>query len=213
MESNAMLKEDLERELRERLSRGDVNGATELALRGYGPEILAFLVALHRDEDSAGEVFSTFTEALWRGMAGFAGRSTLRTWAYGIARRASLKHRRNARRRAARFTPIAEGSDVARVAEMVRTETLPHLRSTVKSRIVALRESLAPEDQELLMLRIDRQLAWNELALVMAEGEAPLEGEDLKRASARLRKRFQAVKEKLREMARREGLVAEPEER
>jgi len=207
MEARPVKGEELEQELRERLARGDVDGATESVVRGYGPEILAFLFALHRDEDAAAEVFSRFAEGLWRGMGAFAGESSFRTWAYAIARKASLKHRRDERRRAARFTRLPEGSAISRLEALVRTETLPYLRSAVRSRIVALRESLDPEEQELIMLRIDRGLAWNELALVMAEGEAPLAGEALKRSAARLRKRFQGVKDKLREMARREGLM------
>jgi len=200
-------REELEREIHARLSRGDVDGATASVMRGYGPEILAFLFALHRDEAEAEEVFSRFSEGLWRGMETFARQSSFRTWAYAIARKASLKHRRDARRRAARCAQLPESSALSRMEALVRTETLPYLRSTMRSRIVELRESLEPEEQELLMLRIDRGLPWNELALVMAEGEAPLDGEALKRAAARLRKRFQAVKDKLREMARREGLL------
>jgi RNA polymerase sigma-70 factor, ECF subfamily len=205
-------RDELERDLRERLARGDVEGTTASIVRGYGPEILAFLVALHRDEEDASEVFSRFAEGVWRGIGGFAGGSSFRTWAYAIARKASLKHRRDARRRAARFTPFPEGSAVARVEAEVRSETLPYLRSAVRSRIVELRASLAPDEQELLMLRVDRGLAWNDLALVMADGDAPPAGDALKRASARLRKRFQAVKDKLREMALREGLLI-PESR
>jgi RNA polymerase sigma-70 factor (ECF subfamily) len=199
---------DLERAVKDRLARGDVDGAVELAMRGYGPEVFSFLVALHRDEDDACEVFSRFAEGLWRGIGTFAWESSLRTWAYAIARKASLKHRRDARRRAARFALLPDGSTISRMEQLVRTETLQHLRSEVRTRIMELRDSLDPEERELLMLRIDRELSWNELALVMQEeGEAPLEGEALKRVAARLRKRFQGVKEKLRELARREGLL------
>ena len=57
---------------------------------------------------------------------------------------------------------------------------------------------------------VDRQLAWTELAQVLHEDEATsLVGEALKREAARLRKRFQLVKERLYEMGRREGLVPE----
>jgi RNA polymerase sigma-70 factor (ECF subfamily) len=51
------------------------------------------------------------------------------------------------------------------------------------------------------------ELAWIDLARILYEGETPLDDETLKREAARLRKRFQLVKEKIYEMARKEGLV------
>jgi RNA polymerase sigma-70 factor (ECF subfamily) len=74
--------------------------------------------------------------------------------------------------------------------------------------LLELREALPPEEQALLMLRVDRELAWNDLAHVLADdAAAPLEGKALAREAARLRKRFQVVKEKLYDAARRDGLV------
>lgn len=51
------------------------------------------------------------------------------------------------------------------------------------------------------MLRVDRDLSWEEIAVILGEsGEAA-------KASARLRKRFQNVKEKLRVLATAQGLL------
>jgi hypothetical protein len=44
--------------------------------------------------------------------------------------------------------------------------------------------------------------------LAESEGGEALDDAALKRESARLRQRFQSVKERLREMAKREGLTA-----
>ncbi len=208
-------REHLEARIRGLVEAGDLAGATEVALRGYGREIFEFLAALHRRGDDASEVFSLFAEGVWRGLPRFGWRSSFRTWAYGVARKASLRFRRDARRRAARAAPLPEGSRLSAIVAEVRTETLPFLRTDQKSRFALLRESLPSEDQALLMLRVDRQLSWLDLARVLHEDdEAPLEGEALKREAARLRKRFQLLKEKLYEMGRREGLVppGEPEE-
>ncbi len=49
----------------------------------------------------------------------------------------------------------------------------------------------------LLILRVDRNLAWDEIALVMADEPETLDKEGRKRESARLRKRFQLIKERL----------------
>ena len=53
---------ELEGDLRRRLEHDDFEGAATQAVRGYGPEIFAFLLAIHRDEDDASEVFSRFAE-------------------------------------------------------------------------------------------------------------------------------------------------------
>jgi RNA polymerase sigma-70 factor (ECF subfamily) len=96
---------------------------------------------------------------------------------------------------------------VSEVAAEVRSRTISLFRTEKKAPIVALRESLPPEDQMLLILRVDRGLAWNDLVLVFHDGEAELSEADLKRESARLRKRFQSVKERLFQMAKARGLV------
>jgi RNA polymerase sigma-70 factor (ECF subfamily) len=185
-----------------------VAGATRAALEGYGPEIMRFLHTLHARDDAAAEAFSLFAEGIWRGLPAFAWECSFRTWAYAVARRASLRHRRDEGRRARRHVPLDTTPEVAAVVARVRTETLSFLRTERRTRFAEIRDALPPDDRALLVLRIDRGLAWNDLALAMHEDEeTPLTGEALKRAAARLRKRFQVLKEKLVEAGRREGLV------
>ncbi|WP_050435150.1 RNA polymerase sigma factor [Chondromyces crocatus] len=205
---NPQQREELEVTIRSHAEGGDLAGAAEIALRGYGREIFEFLAALHRQDDDAAEVFSLFAEGLWRGLPRFGWRSSFRTWAYAVARKASLRFRRDARRRAARGAPLPDSSRLEAIAAEVRTQTQSWLQTERKNRFTALRESLPSEDQALLLLRVDRQLSWIDLARVLHEDDgAPLEGDALKREAARLRKRFQLIKEKLYEMGRREGLV------
>ncbi len=203
------MSEEAETALRRAWEARAWDGATDLLLRSYGREILELLHALHRDETDAAEVFSLFAEGVWRGMQRFEGASSFRTWAYAIARRCSLRYRRDARRRDAKTAPLGEGSSLSILAERLQTETASYLKTRTRSRIAELRATLPEEDQMLLMLRVDRQLSWTDLALVMREAESdqPLEGEALKRETARLRKRFQLVKEKLYALGKQEGLV------
>ncbi|MBK8256811.1 MAG: sigma-70 family RNA polymerase sigma factor [Polyangiaceae bacterium] len=197
-----------ESRLLEALADGEQNLAVTLLLQRYGPEILGFLAALHRSEDDAGEVFSMFAEAVFKSIAAFEHRGSIRAWAYAIARHASLRYRRDARRRDARIRPFADDKALSDVEAKVRTETLSFLRTEKRSKLAALRDALPADDQVLLMLRVDRQLPWNELALVLHDvDEKPLTNEALKRESARLRKRFQTLKEQLREAGRRAGLL------
>jgi RNA polymerase sigma-70 factor, ECF subfamily len=206
-------RQDIEAEIRRLAQAGDHEGAATIALRSYGPEIYSFLAAAARGGDEADEVFSMFAEGLWRNLASFEWQSTFRTWAYAVARRTALRFRRDKQRRARRQEPLPESSASFRVAAEVRSATQAHLRTEVKSRIAELRDSLPEEDRELLLLRVDRDLSWLELAQVLHDdAEKPLEGAVLKREAARLRKRFQIVKDRLREMARKEGLLQEDDE-
>lgn len=205
---NPAQRQELELDLRRRCDARDFDGAVTAALRGYGREILEFLIAFHRSEADASEAFSLFTEAIWSGIERFAWTSSFRTWAYTIARYTSYGYRREAHRRVARVgAALPEGSAVSALAQQVRTETLSYLRTRRRTRLIELRDTLPPEDRALLMLRVDRELAWNDLARILHEGEAELDDEALKREAARLRKRFQLVKEKIYEMARSEGLI------
>lgn len=184
---------------------GDMDGAATMALRAYGGEVFGFLVAVHRDETAASDAFSTFAEGLWRSLPAFEWEASLRTWAYAIARNASRNARREAARHDKRGAHVGD-SALENVAQAVRTETLGFLRSEKRSKLEALRDALEPEDRALLVLRVDRGLTWNELARVLAEDEAPRDEAATIREAARLRKRFQLLKERLRELAKREGL-------
>jgi RNA polymerase sigma-70 factor (ECF subfamily) len=199
-------REALEQEIRRHFAAGAFEAAAVTALRGYGSEILAFLAAVHKDDEDASEVFSIFCEEMWRALPTFGWQCSFRTWAYAICRHRSHTYRRDAKRRGARGALVSDSEELRGVEQRLRSETLPYLRTQMKSRFAELRSALRVEDQELLILRVDRQLAWSELVLVMHDGE-PLAGEALKREAARLRKRFQVIKETLREAARREGLL------
>lgn len=200
-------REALERDVKALCDADRRDEAAERALRGYGPEVFGFLSSQHRDEAAAADVFQMWSERLWLGLGGFGWECSLRTWAYTVARNASLTYLRAAQRRAKREAPAPLSDLAARVAEEVRTRTQAFQRTEVKSKMAALRASLSEEDQALLTLRIDRKLEWKEIARVMLCDAGEPDAAVLTRESQRLRKRFQAVKERLVELARREGIL------
>jgi RNA polymerase sigma-70 factor (ECF subfamily) len=199
-----MERDAVEATVRSACERGDFEQALEAALRGFGPEIYGFLVAMHTGEADAADVFSRVSEAVWKGLPKFRWDSTLRTWLYVVARHALYDHRARAHRE---LVPLDEASIASRLAVAVRTETRSWLRTAQKDRFTQLRASLALEDQELLILRIDRGLPWEELARITLAGDPS--AEQLKREAARLRKRFQLVRHELRELGRRAGLIGD----
>jgi RNA polymerase sigma-70 factor (ECF subfamily) len=196
---------ELEPELRRRFDAGDLSGTATLAVERYGPEILGVLTAQLRSSSQAAEAFAMFTEDLWRGLPGFQWRCSLRAWAHRLARNAAIRHVRAPPLRRERNLRLSDADEVWQMAERVRTTTEVHLRSEIKSEIRRLREELPAEDQLLLVLHVDKGMEWREVAAAMADDD--LDEFALERESARLRKRFQAAKDRLRDLARDRGLL------
>lgn len=193
-------REELERVIAARHADGDFGAAATAAIKGYGPEILGFLfVATGRRQDSA-DIFSDYCEDLWRGLPGFRGESTFRTWSYRLAYNALARARRDATRKKNRAIALSEVPEVAAVVDRVRTRTLPHLRTEVKAAVAQLREQLAEDDRTLLVLRVDRRLSWSDIARIV-DPESPTDA-SAKRLTAALRKRFERIKARLHELAK-----------
>lgn len=171
--------------------------AATAILEKYGRELLEFLVAIARSETDGADAFSQFTEDLWRGLPRFRWQSSTRTWCYVLARNALRRLHRAPHRRPGRVIALSEAPEVGRVAEHVRTTTIVYLRTSVKDELETLRRELPPDDQALLILRIDRRLPWQDVARALAD-EEDLEPAELKRRSASLRKRFERIKVDLR---------------
>lgn len=198
---------EIEARLRCAFDRGDFGATATLSLDSYGPEIMRFLIERMRDEHVASEVFSQFVEDFWKGLPGFAWRSSLRAWAYTLARNAANRYARGPRRRQRRMLPLSEARGVFEVADRLRSETLLHLRSAMKERVRDLREALSGDDQLLLTLRIDKQMSWTDIAQVLQEAGPRANSDALAVASARVRQRFASVKARLRRLAIRHGLL------
>jgi len=161
--------------------------ATTLVLRRLGPEILGFLSAVLGNVDGD-EVFAAFSESLWRSLAAYRWKCGIRTWAYMLARQQIARHRKGARHQ----PPQVRISELEDVLQEVR-ETYTTRRAT----LTRLRNELSIEDRELLILRIDRELSFDEIALLFVEDPSTADEPSLRREAARLRKRFQLIKDQL----------------
>jgi RNA polymerase sigma-70 factor (ECF subfamily) len=186
----------LEQSITAALEAGDIDEACTIAVKGYGPQILGYLRAVVRDTEDAGEVFSQFAEDLWRGLRGFRGESSVRVWAYKLAWHAASRFARDPYRRRAEPLPSTLAS---RLAASLLTTSQPALDQR-SAEVERLRRHLGPEEQTLLILRIDRQLSWREVAQVMADDGNPVD-------EATLRKRYERLKAKLARLAKEEGLI------
>lgn len=176
------------------LSGGDVAAAATAAIEGYGPEIHGYLCSL-LDPDDAADVFASFAERLWRSLPGFRQECSLRAWAFRIAWTGVGHFRRDPWRR--RGEPLSTTAASRLAASIARSAMEPGGR---RDRLRSLRAELPEEEQTLLVLRVDKELEWEEIAAVLGSEDAPL-------SAATLRKRFERVKARLVRRAREEGLV------
>ncbi|MGH7436038.1 MAG: RNA polymerase sigma factor [Polyangiaceae bacterium] len=197
----------LEARIRAACQAGEKKEAATALLEGYGQELLGFLIAHLRDREAAAEVFSQFTEDLWRGLDKFRWQCTARVWSYTLLRNAATRHANDARKRRARNVPLSRAGPLSEIEQKIRTATLTAARTETKSKVARLRESLCPEDQSLLVLRVNRKLGWKEIAQVMFHDGEASDDEVLAREATRLRQRYQGIKEKLRRMAQEQGIV------
>jgi RNA polymerase sigma-70 factor (ECF subfamily) len=188
---------DLEQRILSLLDEGDMPAAATEALRGYGPQVLGYLNAVLRNEDDAHDVFSQFAEDLWKGLGGFRRESAVRTWAFRLAWHAAARYARDPYRRRGRPMLTTEAS---KIAEEVRSTMSTYAPGGRADKLSKLRASLDPDEQTLLILRVDKNMPWEDVAEVLrTEGETA--------SPAALRKRFERLKEKLGRLAREQGLI------
>jgi RNA polymerase sigma-70 factor (ECF subfamily) len=191
---------ETEVEVRRLLTVGEPSAAVTLALQGFGPELMGFLVALAGSAEDAGDVFADLCVRIWKGLPGFRWDSSLRTWTYVMARGALHEHRH---RRAAWSERVVASSDLPDDLEVlvtrIRTTTMARIREERDSPPARLRARLSADDQVLLTLRADGALEWRDIARVLADDSHP-DGDEVSRAAAVLRKRFERLKVSLRKM-------------
>jgi RNA polymerase sigma-70 factor, ECF subfamily len=181
---------DLEQNIRDHLDRGDLTAAATVAMRGYGPEVLGYLLALRDNPEDAREIFSAFSEDLWKGLGAFRGEASFRTWAYALAWHAACRFERQSYRKRVRRLATTESSKlVLEVESQTRVER--------QGLVTRLRQQMTPEERTLLVLRIDRALSWDDVARVMSQPDRPLTADAVK-------KRFERIKARLRRMAEEE---------
>lgn len=197
----------LEGRIRAHCDAGDKKRAATLLLEGYGREVLGFLIARLRDRDAASEVFSQFTEDLWKGLDGFRWQCSARVWAYTLVQHAASRYIRGAQKRRAHQVPLSR-APLSAIEQKIRTATRASARTDARNGLAQLRESLPAEDQTLLILRVNRKLDWKEIAYVMSDESKVLVDSALAKEAVRLRKRFQLAKDRLRRMAREKGLLS-----
>lgn len=185
---------------------GRLDAAATSTLTAYGDEIRSFIGSRLREKPDGDEAYSMFVEDLWTGLPKFSWRCSMRTWAYLLARNACTRYAGSPQRKPARHMSLSWPGALSELVEQVRSATRAYEKTDVKDRFRALREQLAPEDQMLLTLRVDRQLSYRDLAIMMS-GTPDCDEQALDRESVRLRQAMARVRRELRRLGEAEGLL------
>jgi RNA polymerase sigma-70 factor (ECF subfamily) len=188
--------EELDRLVRERLAAGGPDGAATALIETLGPAILRYLRSMLRVEEDAADAFSQWSENVWTGLPSFRGESSLKTWGYRLAWNAAQNLRNEAWRKRGQRLATGQASALAMSIQTKSVVVVERQRQALEE----LRAALSEEDRSLLVLRLDQQLSWNEVAEVLAAEVKRIE-------PATLMKRFERVKARLGELARERGLL------
>jgi RNA polymerase sigma-70 factor, ECF subfamily len=182
-------------ELRELIARGDHERATEEALRSYGPELIGWLCSILPSTADAHDAFSRMSEELWKSLRRFDGRCAVRTWCYMLARHAAFHVRSAARNQ--REVPLSQMPSL--IGSVTHAWGTPGTEHHAQSMYAEMRGSLDEGDRTLLALRVDRNLAWRDIAIALLGDNA--DPAAITRKAASLRKQFERIKDRLRELA------------
>ena len=147
---------DHDQALMERIAEGDRVALRTLYSR-HGRALSAYVRIFTNDHGQIEEIVQDTMMAAWTGAGQFAGRSSTRSWLFGIARRRAMDTLRR------RQLPIAN-------AEL---ETFPDpspspeswaLAQASQAELLATIERLSPVHQEILLLTFVYELAYGEIA-------------------------------------------------
>jgi len=204
---DAGARDQSEAAIHDRCRAGDHAAACTLAIETYGRELFGYLNAVANDPEVATDAYGQLALVLWQSLPGFRWDASLRTWLYALAR-SSLS--RITRRPEHRRPHIAlDAASAEGFAAAVRTRTAEYLRTETRDAVTEIRDALSEEDRAILILRVDRGLDWSEIArITLVEDDvaatAPVPAA-IAREAARLRKRFERIKETIRERVRPRG--------
>ena len=176
-------------EVRALVLAGRERHAADLLLTRLSPELRPFLHRLLGDVALADEAHSNTCERLWRGLPTFRWECSLRSWSYIIARREASRCRVRHARDGVQQTTLSKADEVA--ARFASTSGT--FSTTRRDHLASVRASLSDEDRDLVVLRVERGLAWKEIAAAFLE-DHDSSPENLSREAARLRQRFRAIR-------------------
>lgn len=144
----------------QRIARGERGALAELYTR-YQRPLFQYLLGLARDRGTAEEILQDALVAVWRSAATFGGRSSVKTWLIGIARRQA----HNTLRRA--VFPVTELVELEQYPTGEANPEQAALQQADREALAAAFGRLSPLHREALLLVFQHGLSYQEIAEVL----------------------------------------------
>jgi RNA polymerase sigma-70 factor, ECF subfamily len=187
---------EVDTRIRGLLAAGYPHAAAEVALRSLGPGFFQYVRALAPDEAEAADAYSALAESLVGELPALPRDISLRSWALRLATREAFDVRASPWCRRTRRVTSRRAADLAGRVRLGFEIPVGERHPTLDR----LRRELSLEDQALVALRVDQQLSWLEVPVVLVGSSAGAEPVELSMLLER-------AKERLVKAARREGLI------
>ena len=160
-----------ERDIRAALRANDMRRALTLMMNRYGDEVYRLAYAMTHSYHLAEEVRQQVFVEVYRDLASFAGRASLRAWVFGIARHRCLdiakKHRRWTHRFKNEPPPDEEPDDHEPDRELDRSRLAKILASCLAK--------LAPAARDAVVLRYHQDLSYDEASAIAGDNAGTLQ--------------------------------------
>jgi RNA polymerase sigma-70 factor (ECF subfamily) len=163
--------DDPEAEAALALARGDRRAALTVLMRAYGRPIYRHCLSALGEHGLADEVHQTVFVQAWRDLERFEGRSSFRTWLFGIARHRCLDAARSRRRFGQRFVAEAAAEPVAEAPPAEGRFDPDRVRDPLETCLGTLR----PELRIAVLLRYQEGMSFVELGRVCRERPGTIE--------------------------------------
>jgi RNA polymerase sigma-70 factor (ECF subfamily) len=187
----------LDQEVEAYLRADDIEAAAARVIGACGPAILGYLRVALGNEDAAQRAFTAFSGAVWQRLRRYRGECEIRVWTYRLAFQCAQRQRRTLR--STRSGPDRSGETRRRALGRTRTATVESMALAEHAEL--LRRELSVAEQTLLTLRLDKQLSWAEIALVLGISGAS-------KSDAVAQGRFEKLVARLHRLAITRGFIA-----
>lgn len=157
---------DAEAEARRAITQGDRGRALDVLMAAYGKIVYRYCCRFLVDPDLANDVLQTTFLQAFEGFNRFDGRSSLRTWLFGISHHRCLDTLKARRRRQHRFERLDDTREfVAPTAGAEQAAVATERRKA----LVACLEELGAHIREAILLRYELGLSYPEIASICNE--------------------------------------------
>lgn len=158
-------------DIRAALRADDARRALTLMMKRYGDEVYRFAFAMTHNDHLAEEVRQQVFVEIYRDLASFAGRASLRAWVFGITRHRCLdlakKHRRWTQRFKNEPPPDEEPDDHEPERELDRSRLAKILATCLAK--------LAPAARDAVVLRYHQDLSYDEASTIAGDNAGTLQ--------------------------------------